>query len=212
MKRLPLFASFVLFVILCASLAYWGMQWFKPPVRAVAAPPPQQQYAPNLSAAAGLFGGRTTVAVATNYQLRGVVVAGDPASSVAILAADGKPAQAVRVNSELVSGVTVKEVHRQYVVLSEGGVSKRVELPDDAKGQGAVDFAARSPLQSRAQQTVPGISPPAVVQEDPAAAAAAQRGNNLPPGMSMNMQQPPGEGAVNSPPPGQVPPQLNQPR
>jgi hypothetical protein len=30
--------------------------------------------------------------------------------------------------------------------------------------------------------------------------------------MSMNMQQPPAEGAVNSPPPGQVPPQLNQPR
>ncbi len=134
MKRLPLITSFILFIALCASAAYWAMQLYKPAQRAVAAPPPQSS-APvlRLDAAAGLFGGHTTAAVASNFQLKGVVVASNPAESVAILAADGKPAQAIRTNAEVKTGVTVKEVQRDHVLLSEGGVVKRVELPDDAK-------------------------------------------------------------------------------
>ena len=133
MKRLPLVTSFILFIALCASAAYWAMQLLKPPLRAVAAPPQTAQPAPKLDAAAGLLGGRSTAAVASNFQLKGVVVAGDPAKSVAILAANGKPAQAIRTNAEVVPGVTVKEVNRSYVLLSEGGVIKRVELPADAR-------------------------------------------------------------------------------
>ena len=133
MKRLPLITSFILFIALCASLAYWAMQWFKPPVRAVVAPPPPAQTAPNLDAAAGLLGGRSTFTVASNFQLTGVVVADNPAESVAILAVDGKPAKAVSTDAEVKPGVTVKEVQRGYVLLSEGGVIKRVELPKDAK-------------------------------------------------------------------------------
>ena len=33
MKRLPLITSFVLFIALCVSAAYWAMQLFKPPLR-----------------------------------------------------------------------------------------------------------------------------------------------------------------------------------
>jgi len=132
MKRLPLITSFVLFIALCASSAYWAMQLLKPPVRAVAAPPQMSQPAPKLDAAAGLFGGRMIAVVASNFQLKGVVVASDPAESVAILAADGKPPRSVRNNSEVMPGVTVKEVQRGYVLLSENGVVKRVELPAKA--------------------------------------------------------------------------------
>jgi general secretion pathway protein C len=135
MKRLPLIASFVLFIALCTSGAYWAMQLFKPPMRAVAAPPQTKQPAPRLDAAAGLLGGHSNAAVASNFQLKGVVVASNPAESVAILAANGKPAQAIRINAEVVPGVTVKEVNRRYVLLSEGGVVKRVELPENAKAQ-----------------------------------------------------------------------------
>lgn len=135
MKRWPLIASFVLFIVLCASAAYWAMQLFKPPLRAVAAPPSIAQPAPSLDAAASLFGASATVAATSNFQLKGVVVAGNAAESVAILSDSGKRAQAVRINKEVAPGVTVKEVHRRYVLLSEGGVIKRIELPEEAKAQ-----------------------------------------------------------------------------
>lgn len=135
MKRWPLITSFLLFIALCMSAAYWAMQLFKPPVRAVAAPPPAIQFAPRLEAAANLLGGRTIVAVATNYQLKGVVVSSNPVESVAILTANGKPAQALRTNAEVMPGVTVKEVQRGYVLLLENGVAKRVDLPEKTKRQ-----------------------------------------------------------------------------
>lgn len=133
MKRWPLITSFVLFIALCVSAAYWAMQLFKPPVRSVAAPPQTSQTAPELDAAAGLFGGRSRGAVASNFQLKGVVVGSNAADSVAILAANGRPAHAIRTNAEVAPGITVKEVHSRYVLLSEGGVIKRVELPENAK-------------------------------------------------------------------------------
>ena len=133
MKRWPLITTFVLFIALCVSAAYWAMQLLKPPLRAVASPPPSSQSAPRLEAAAGLMGGRSSFAVAGNFQLKGVVVASDPAESVAILAASGKPPRAFRTNAEVVPGVTVKEVHNSYVLLSESGVIKRVELPENAQ-------------------------------------------------------------------------------
>lgn len=133
MNRWPLITSFVLFIALCVSAAYWAMQLFKPPVRSVAAPPQTNQPAPRLDAAAGLLGGHWNTVVASNFQLKGVVVASNPAESIAILAASGKPAQAIRTNAEVAPGVTVKEVQRDHVLLSEGGVIKRVELPKDAK-------------------------------------------------------------------------------
>jgi general secretion pathway protein C len=80
-----------------------------------------------------LFGGHANAVVASNFQLKGVVVASNPAESVAILAADGKPGKAIMANAEVAPGVTLKEVNRRFVLLSEGGVVKRVELPEDAK-------------------------------------------------------------------------------
>ena len=141
MKRWPFAATFVLFIAVCISAAYWAMQLFKPPLRPVAAPPQTVSSAPRLDAAATLFGGRQAVVVASNFQLKGVVVAANAAESVAVLAAGGKPAQAVRTNSEVAPGVRVKEVHPRYVLLSEGGVVKRVDLPEDVKGRASVDIS-----------------------------------------------------------------------
>jgi general secretion pathway protein C len=132
MKRMPLITSFILFIALCVSAAYWSMQLFNPPLRAVAAPPQSIQL-PSLDAAASLLGGHAAAVVASNFQLTGVVMASNPADSVAILAASGKKPQAVRTNAEVMPGVTVKEVQRDHVLLSERGVIKRVELPRDAR-------------------------------------------------------------------------------
>jgi general secretion pathway protein C len=133
LKRFPLITNFILFIALCVSAAFWAMQLFNPPVRAVAAPPQTSLPPPRLDAAAALLGGHSNAAVASNFQLKGVVVANNPAESVAILAANGKPPKAIRVNSEVLPGVTVKEVQGQFVLLSENGVIKRVELPVNAK-------------------------------------------------------------------------------
>lgn len=133
MKRWPSIASFVLFIALCVSAAYWAMQLFKPPLRAVAAPPQTTQPAPRLDTASGLFGGRSNIAVASNIQLKGVVAAGNPAESVAILAVNGKPAQATSVSKEIAPGITLKEVYSRYVLLLENGSVRRIDLPEDVK-------------------------------------------------------------------------------
>jgi general secretion pathway protein C len=133
MKRWPLITSFLLFIALCVSAAYWAMQMFNPPQRAVAAPPQSTQPGPKLDAAAALLGGHSNAVVASNFQLKGVVMAGNPADSVAILVANGKKPQAVRNNAEVAPGITVTEVQRDHVLLSERGVIKRVDLPRNAK-------------------------------------------------------------------------------
>lgn len=133
MKRTPLITSFILFIALCASAAYWAMQFIKPAQRTVVAPPQATQAEPSLDAVASLFGSHATVTASSNVQLKGVVVGSNPSESVAILLANGKPAQSIRTNAEIAPGVIVKEVHNTYVLLSENGVLKRVELPETAK-------------------------------------------------------------------------------
>jgi general secretion pathway protein C len=133
MKRLHLIISFILFIALCISLAYWAMQLFKPSARPIAAPPQTTQTAPKLDAAAALLGGHPNAVIASNYQLKGVVVDTNEVDSVAILVANGRAAHAYKINQEIAPGITVKEVQGQYVLLSENGVVKRVELPAKTK-------------------------------------------------------------------------------
>jgi general secretion pathway protein C len=153
MKRMPALTSFILFILLCSSLAYWVMQVWRPSVRPITVPVLIADNAPSLDAAFGLFGGRPVAAsMASNYQLRGVVVDGNGTASVAIIAADGKPTQAVRVHTELQPGVVIQEVHPRYVMLSEHGVVKQIALPE---------------TQAANEQT--NISPPAASSNGPPA-------------------------------------------
>lgn len=131
MKRLPLICSVAAVAVLSASLAYWGMQLFKPKQRPIAAVPVTQVPEANMDAARGLFGGNTAVAAVSNYQLRGVVADTRGHGSVAIISADGQPAKAFPVGSELSPGVSVKEVQPRHVILMEGGVQKRLDLMSD---------------------------------------------------------------------------------
>lgn len=182
MKRLPLFASFALFIALCVSAAYWAMQLIQPPLRAVAAVPQAEPPELSLDAAKGLFGGSAAVNLASNYQLKGVVAAARREDSVAILSADGKPAKAVATGGELVPGVTVREVHPHYVLLSESGVIKRVELEVQSKGQTGMDLSVKTPAV-----VTPGMSsarPTTVVPAAQPVQPGAQPG-----------AQPPGSGA-----------------
>jgi general secretion pathway protein C len=200
MKRWPLIASFVLFIALCATLAYWAMQFFTPPVRQVAAPPPSVQAPPNIDAAASLFGGKGSTAVASNFQLKGVIMAGNPADSVVILAADGKPAQAIRVNREIAPGVKVQEVNRGYVVLLDNGVEKRVELPEDSKLASGIANAnanaapvATAPMPARPAPAMPAtvVNGSATSRPSAASPSPAEPASNAATSPEVNDEAPP---------------------
>lgn len=188
MKRWPILVSFVLFVGLCASITFWAMQFMKPATRPVSLPKTEAKAEIDPEAALALFGGRATpVAAASNYQLRGVVVAKNPEESVAILVADSKPAEAIRVNAEIQPGVTVKEVHPQFVLLSESGVVKRVELPVNV----AQSIKADAPIAIPAGVTpvmpnvvpvgAPNLAPPPTPAPPPPQAGTPEGPQSLPP-------------------------------
>ncbi len=129
MKRLPVMVSFVLFLALSATLAYWIVQWTAPEPRAVSAPPKSERTMPPISAAASVFGGRSPGSAIASVQLRGVVHSGSSAGSVAIIAVEGKPPRALTANSEIAPGVIVKEILNKTVVVSEKGVERELSLP-----------------------------------------------------------------------------------
>ena len=131
MKRLPLLFSLLAVIALSASIAYWVIALYKPQQRPLAAMVETSMPDPAPEAAGTLFGGQMTSVVPSNYQLTGVVAAGP--EGVAILVAEGQPPRALKVGKEIAAGVSVREVHAKYVILSEGGVMKRIELATDAK-------------------------------------------------------------------------------
>lgn len=210
-KRLPLILSLAGLILLAASLAYWILQLYQPPQRPLAAVPHSAPPEPSIDAAAGLFGGQVAVARATNYQLTGIVFAGR--DSVAIIVAEGSPPKALRVGKELSSGITLAEVHPRYVMLSDGGVMKRIDLPADTGTMAPIGAGAAG------GQGNPGANNPAVAPQGPqtpAGDAAPALGAAIPPGAAPadNPQEPPmSPGAVSSQMPGsgQIGPSGQQP-
>jgi general secretion pathway protein C len=156
MKRLPILLSLLALVVLSASIAYWVLQLYQPAQRPLAAAAAPAIPDPPVDAAATLFGGQLSAAAASNYQLTGVVAAGR--ESVAIIVTDGTP-KALKVGKEVASGVKVQEVHPRYVMLSEGGALKRIDLAIDSK-------AGASP-QQQSQQQPPGAQFQQPVQPQP---------------------------------------------
>ena len=201
-KRLPILLSLLALILLAASLAYWVLQLYQPEQRPLAPPPLASQPAPSADAAATLFGGQPTTVV-SNYQLTGVVSAGS--NSAVILVADGAPPKAVRIGREIAPGVTVAEVHRRYVMLSDGGVMKRVELNVD-NNQGAMISAPAAQMAPAGaappagfEQTAPGVvRAPPLMQAGPPSMLPPQGGQQNPqvvpePPMDPGSQGQPGE-------------------
>lgn len=187
-KRLPILLSFVLFLALCASTTYWVLLFMKPPQRPLASVAQPVDQVISLEAAEALFGGRAAkVAMANNFQLKGVVAAGDGYEGVAIIGIDGKPPVASRVNSELQPGVRVKEVHPRYVLLTDGGVVKRVDLQDT---KSATQMSTTSLATMMAQREVP---PPQRIEMPPPQpqTAPALQSTFVLPGQPPNQVEPP---------------------
>jgi general secretion pathway protein C len=153
MKRLPLLFSFLLFLALSATLAYWIVQWTAPVPRAVSAPPKSERTTPPISAAASLFGGRSPGSTVANVQLRGVVHSGSLSDSVAIIAVEGKPPRALMLNSEIVPGMIVKQILNKTVVVSEKGAERELSLPAFAAQE------SNSTMPQASTPTAPNLPP-----------------------------------------------------
>ena len=144
MGRLPLIADLILFGTLCASFAYWGMPFVTPQPRPVVPKAqPMEPGIPRTDAAAGMFGGQPAdAAFARSFQLTGVIA--DGPEGVANLSTNGKPPQVLGVGMEAEPGVTLTEVNPTYVLLNEGGLIKRVDLPENAKGKLEIGVLAQA--------------------------------------------------------------------
>ncbi len=168
MQRAPAIASFLLFLLLCASSAYWLLQWLAPPPRPVAAPPQAERALPPVAAAANLFGGHQQGAGMANVQLRGIIRAGSSKGSVAIIAAEGKPPRALGVDAEVLPGLKVKQITARGVVLSDRGAERELALPAFAAQESAMaNVPGRTPEPPQAPQQVPQQPAPQVQPAPP---------------------------------------------
>lgn len=128
MKRAPLIVSFILFLALCASAAYWVLQFIQPKARPMIAPPESTTITPPLSAAATLLGGKANKSPSSDYQLSGIIMANNPAERVAIIASQGQAAHAYRIHAQLSSGTELAEINKDHVLLAMHGEIKRINL------------------------------------------------------------------------------------
>ena len=163
MKRLPLLSSFILFLLLCMSLAYWGLRFYKPKNREVAAPVSAPTFEPNAGQWGNIFGASQVNGAPSEYQLKGVVMAGRATESVAIFTTNGTNSKYVAVNRELSPGVSLKEVHANYIVISQGGATKRIDLPQPSPTSASgmqVAQTANNPYNSIPNTPLPQIQPP----------------------------------------------------
>jgi general secretion pathway protein C len=155
MQRAPTVMAFLLFLVLCASVSFWLLQWMAPSPRPVAALPQAARVLPPVAAAANLFGGRTQAAGMAQVQLKGIIRSGSAGSSVAIIAVDGKPARVLRANAEVTSGLTIKAINARSIVLSDRGAERELTLA----AFGAQE-SAMSNLPGRSPEPQPVIQPP----------------------------------------------------
>jgi general secretion pathway protein C len=209
MKRLPLLFTLLALIFLAVSATYWGLQLYKPVQRPIAAAPVASLPEPSPDAAATLFGGQSVANVAANYQLTGIVAAGR--DSVAIIVAEGQPPKALKVGHELTPGVSISEVHPRYIMLSEGGVMKRVDLAADTKPAIALSGGAAPPMAMPPQMGRPTIAPAgAMPATEPQTAPGAVQGQ--PPPGEVNPVVPQGQEPPQEGPPADVAPPPNQPQ
>lgn len=197
MKRLPLLVSFVLFLALCASLAYWALQLFAPAPRAVTAPPQAERKVAPVTAAENLFGAQGQASTMVNVSLRGVIRAGRAADSEAILVVGNEPPKYVKVSAEVMDGVKVKEIHARHVILDDHGVSREVSLPAFAPTPASaanINTNAGQPPQPANQQP----NNPQAPNQQPAAPAAPQEQPQQPQQPAQNQPAPPTNPGINA--------------
>ena len=137
-ERLPNTVSFLFFIGVWVSLSFWLQQWLSPPVQPMQLFPMAEQSIPPLSSAANLFGGSEQSSMLANVQLNGVIRSNSSKDSIVIIATDGGPSRALRLNSEIMPGIVVKSINARSVILSGNGTQREITLPAFASQDGIV--------------------------------------------------------------------------
>ena len=140
MSRMPLarYSPFLVTMLLCAGICASGLYWsalFAPYQAYQSTPIPPARAKGNPPDAKSLFGWQGGMAIESrHFQLKGLLLAGKPENSVAVLAVDDWPARTFRVGTAVAAGVSLAEIHSRHVVIIEGGSARRIELPSGAAG------------------------------------------------------------------------------
>ncbi len=134
----PRIATFLLWVVAAASLAFWGLKWSAVGTKlpSVAATSSGASTLSDPQALARMFGAGASVApvviaAASRYALMGVV-AGPHGAGVALISVDGKPARPFEVGATVDAQLVLKSVASRQATLA-GGVDApaavTLELP-----------------------------------------------------------------------------------
>jgi general secretion pathway protein C len=123
---------------------------------------------------------------------------------VAIIAVEGRPPRALKVNSELTPGVIVKEILNKTVVVSEKGVERELSLPAFA----AQESHTTVPQASMSPAPNPPSANPAAAMNTGASVGAS--GGNSPQSSGMTSPPPP-PGRPASQPQGGAAPAASEP-
>jgi general secretion pathway protein C len=150
-----LIAIVLLTAMILASSAYWVMRLRKPPAVDVSATSIPATPTATMSATEALFGERpAALSSIRDLRVSGVVIDATPAESIAIVIDGEQPGRAVRVGADIVPGIRLTEVHRRYIVLSDGTGNTRINLPESATQETAAPQTAQD-----ASPTAPAPTP-----------------------------------------------------
>lgn len=128
MKYISQACSVFLFLLWCASLTYWTIFFTTLPTHTVALSSVNEMPKVELSDAMSLFGGGSNNENRFPLFLRGVILSGESGASLAIIGAPGAPQRLIRRDAELMPGITLQEIHANYIVVLDHGLRREVLL------------------------------------------------------------------------------------
>jgi general secretion pathway protein C len=128
MKYISQTCSVFLFLLLCASLTYWTLFFTTQPTHQVALSSVNEMPPVVLSDAMSLFGGSSNNESRFPLFLRGVILSGESDASLAIIGAPGLPQKLIQRDAELMPGITLHEIHANYIVVLDHGLRREVPL------------------------------------------------------------------------------------
>ena len=128
MKYISQTCSVFLFLLWCASLTYWTLFFTTQPTHKVALSSVNEMPPVVLSDAMSLFGGSSNNESRFPLFLRGVILSGESDASLAIIGAPGLPQKLIQRDAELMPGITLHEIHANYIVVLDHGLRREVPL------------------------------------------------------------------------------------
>jgi len=158
----PLAVSLAMSALLCATIAYWALQWLAPAVPiAPAGSLSDRQDTPDLVAAVPLFGlpvgGRAAGPDAALSNIRVLGVAASTVRGSAVLSVDGKPPRAYMVGDAVTAEATLAEVRSDAAVIERSGMRFELAAPQ----RPSVAILSAGPARSEATASAPAASAPA---------------------------------------------------